>query len=191
MKTCEDGVRAQGPGGWWSRELGVNLEARSVDATEVARQSVNLMGKAIEAFVRARLGGPSPLEPARRPRVAKPPARAPDGRFTSASASYFGKRGAAGRERRFLERHASAERSPREERQALSSAIALVHQVYGPRWRPRRVPRHEFEITPWLAEIIQVLAEALDAEQTVQRLRAAETLLYLISRLDPSWSHRP
>lgn len=123
--------------------------------------------------------------------MAKPPARAPDGRFTSAGASHFGKRGAAQRERRFLERHASAERSPREERQALSSAIALVHQVYGPRWRPRRVPRQEFEITPRLAEIIQVLGKALDAEQTAQRLRAAETLFYLMSRLDPTRFYRP
>lgn len=60
VKTCEDDVRAHGPGGWWSRDLGVNLEARSVDATQVARQSVNPMGKAIEAFVRARLGRTEP-----------------------------------------------------------------------------------------------------------------------------------
>ena len=60
VKTCEDDVRAHGPGGWWSRELGVNLEARSVDATEVECQSVNPMGKAIEAFVRARLGRTEP-----------------------------------------------------------------------------------------------------------------------------------
>jgi hypothetical protein len=123
--------------------------------------------------------------------VAEPLARAPNGRFTSASASYFGKRGAAERERRFLERHASPKERRREEQNALSWAIALVHQVYGPRWRPRRVPRNESDITPQLAEIIHVLDRALDDEQTAQRLRAVETLLYLMSRLDPTWSWRP
>jgi hypothetical protein len=125
--------------------------------------------------------GPSPLGPARRPRVAEPLARAPNGRFTSASASYFGKRGAAERERRFLERHASPKERRRKERNELSRAVALVHMVYGPPWRPRRVPRYELEMAPRLVEVVEVLGRALDYEQTAQ-LRAVETLFYLVSR---------
>jgi hypothetical protein len=129
---------------------------------------------------------PSPLGPARRPRVAEPLARAPNGRFTSANASYFGKRGAAERERRFLQRHASPKERRREERRALSSAIALVHMVYGPPWRPRRVPRYELEMAPRLVEVVAVLGRALDDERNAQTLRAIETLLYVMSRLDPT-----
>jgi hypothetical protein len=76
--------------------------------------------------------GPIPLGPARRPRVAEPLARAPNGRFISAGASYFGRQGAAERERRrFLERpprlRSADERSGRR-----FPAIALVRMVSRP-----------------------------------------------------------
>lgn len=106
------------------------------------------------------------------------------GRFTSAGASLHGRQGAKERERRLLERHVLPATHRAKQRAELSSAIALVQLVYGPRWRPRRVPRHEREMTSRLPEVIGVLQEALEAEQNAQRLRAAQTLLYVWSRLD-------
>jgi hypothetical protein len=56
--------------------------------------------------------------------------------FTSASASFYGNRGAAERERQFLERFASPRVRRLEERVRLQRAIAVLASVYGPVWRP-------------------------------------------------------
>lgn len=87
-----------------------------------------------------------------------------------------------------LEHGDSPEARRRVRQQELSSAVALVHLVYGPPWRPRRVPHREAEMAPRLSEAIDVLQGALDAEQNADRLRAARTLWHLWSCLEAASS---
>lgn len=112
------------------------------------------------------------------------PPRAAKGRFTSASASFHGKRGAVERERRFLERLALPEVRKREERERLREAIAVLASVYGPVWRPRGRLRRELQMAPAIAEAVGVLVEALDGDDPKRSFRAARIVLNVVLRRD-------
>jgi hypothetical protein len=109
------------------------------------------------------------------------PSRAPNGQFTQASAPFHGRRGAAERERRFLEQFASSKTRRRQERERLRWAIGVIHHVYGSPRRPRRRPRDEIEMIPLISEAMDVLGEAMDREDDIwsRRLRAVETVFHL------------
>lgn len=98
--------------------------------------------------------------------------RAPNGRFTKAGAAPFGRRGAAERERRFLDRFASAKERRRRQRERARAAFEIIYHVYGPPWRPRRVPRDELLIEASVAEAYAVMAEVLGLEESASRIRA-------------------
>jgi hypothetical protein len=95
--------------------------------------------------------------------MAEPPPRGPGGRFTSSSGSYYGKLGAAERERRFLEPYVTRAERKRRERERRRWAFAIMERIYGPSWRPRRHPRIDPELIPLLPEVDKILVEALHA----------------------------
>ncbi len=113
------------------------------------------------------------------PRRVEDPAPRLRGRFTPENAAYYGRRGAQARERKFLERFRRPEEARRAERRELRWALAVVYEVFGPPWRPRRSLAHPGARIDALAEALAILRRHLDVDSDWHRFRAAEALVHV------------
>ncbi|MDP9341201.1 MAG: hypothetical protein M3Q23_03625 [Actinomycetota bacterium] len=98
------------------------------------------------------------------------------GRFTRENAAYYGRRGAAARDRKFLERFRRPEEIRRAERAEFRWALAVVYQVFGSPRRPRRTLAHPEDRIEELREALPILGRNLDVGPTRDRLRAIDAI---------------
>ncbi len=121
---------------------------------------------------RGELPGPLSVAAVRRP---VPRIR---GRFSPQNAAYYGRRGAAERDRRFLARFRRPEDVRREERAELRWALEVVQEVFGPSWRPRRqLPALDDRTIGDLRTALSILHRNFDANTNSHRMRAVEAVL--------------
>jgi len=100
------------------------------------------------------------------------------GRFTPQNAAYYGRRGAAERDRRFLARFRRPEDVRRQERAELRWALGVVQKVFGPSWRPRRqLPPLDDRTIGDLRRALSILHRNFDANTNSHRMRAVEAVL--------------
>jgi hypothetical protein len=107
------------------------------------------------------------------PHPTPPPARY---RFTKEDAAHYGARGAAERERRFLERFPDPNARSRAERERLWSALSILRAVYCPQTRLRRRPYVAPAFAPVLLHAVDMLIELLDSKDERIALRASEAV---------------
>ncbi len=115
------------------------------------------------------------VDPAPAAGEGNPPPRV-GGRFTRENAAYYGRRGAAARDRKFLERFRRPEQIRRAERAEFRWALAVVDQVFGSPRRPRRTLAHPEDRIEELRGAVSVLGRNLDVGPTRDRLRAVEAI---------------
>lgn len=126
------------------------------------------------------MSSPDPLSPS----SSRPPAKT--------SASEYGRRGAAERERRFYERHLTDSereaRQIREDRRRLNVATIIMTRVFGTPFRPRRRPPLP-QFLALLPEAVEVMCEVLHSPDDRLRVRAAVWVLFASSSLseNPWW----
>jgi hypothetical protein len=103
------------------------------------------------------------------------------GRFRSQNAAYYGRRGAAERDRRFLARFRRPEDVRRQERAELRWALGVVQEVFGPSWRPRRqLPPLDDRTIGDLRRALSILHRNFDASTNSHRIRAVWAFLYVL-----------
>jgi hypothetical protein len=116
-----------------------------------------------------------------------PPPPPAEHRFTKENAAHYGARGAAERERRFLQRvptrgiptpSEQRRRLLQQQRRELRVALRILHATFGPPWRPRKRPS-----TAAIVALAPVAADTLNRlvrESTgMVQLRAAVAILDL------------